>query len=547
MLNKLIVLVIGIVYGQDSFCENGILKGNVCCMSSCGSCGGNGCSQRNGGGYGCCTSVILENNISCETNEAPCVLSSDKKPLYLDYPVQEDYIPILGYHKLTDDENNLDSVTMTTIKFREQIEYIETNMKCNWITMKDLSDYIKKRGKIPTNACVLNFDDGEISQYTKALCTLNTYQIPATYYVIVNNTEEMRGSYYLGWNDYKKLSNIGHDIQSHSLTHNNLDEMSFKQQKNELLLSKKILETYGYNVTTFSYPRGVYNTDTFEILKQSNYIMGRDTSKDNTWREPRPVTISLNDEYLWKFHYIKPEELTPKELVNKIKYTGWWQIEENYKVLYDDDGDIKISSNSKYLPTKHSFGIVAMYDRDDHIVTQFITKKLSDFTIEIIASVTTTEPGFVVIIDNKNYIPIKWIDEYTSELAIYNNFYINIENLQPGVQEMHIINTSGKKIYFDMFRIFSNINQNFYYKSNYKKCIKGEDELCRCTEPKPDPTCDNGINWDNEVCCMASCQTCGGTGCSSREGGSDGCCTSTIISNNIYCSESSAPCIINNV
>lgn len=58
----------------DPNCDNGIIKGDICCLDSCGTCGGSGCSSRDGGSEGCCTSTIAENGDSCDDGPAPCVI-----------------------------------------------------------------------------------------------------------------------------------------------------------------------------------------------------------------------------------------------------------------------------------------------------------------------------------------------------------------------------------------------------------------------------------------------------------------------------------------
>ena len=42
-------------------------------------------------------------------------------PLYMDYQVQEDYIPILGYHQIDDITTNL--IVSRETDYREQIKY----------------------------------------------------------------------------------------------------------------------------------------------------------------------------------------------------------------------------------------------------------------------------------------------------------------------------------------------------------------------------------------------------------------------------------------
>lgn len=57
--------------------------------------------------------------------------------------------------------------------------------------------------------------------------------------------------------------------------------------------------------------------------------------------------------------------------------------------------------------------------------------------------------------------------------------------------------------------------------------ISCDNNISPCIITQPDPTCNNGI-INNNVCCMLSCGTCGGNGCGNRDGGSQGCCMSPI-------------------
>lgn len=56
--------------------NGGILNGDVCCLASCGSCGGGGCNLRTGGGDGCCVGAITRAEVSCADNNGmpPCIL-----------------------------------------------------------------------------------------------------------------------------------------------------------------------------------------------------------------------------------------------------------------------------------------------------------------------------------------------------------------------------------------------------------------------------------------------------------------------------------------
>ena len=472
------------------------------------------------------------------------ILTIKSNPLYMDYQVQEDYIPILGYHDFGD---IIDSLTITEERFKLQIDKLDEY--CNWMTMERFSYYIKNKEKLPTKTCIINFDDGKKNQLL-SVCPLNEKNIPATYYIASKDLESIciEKSTYMCNKDLEILNKIGHDIESHTQTHARLSDLSYSEQEIEILNSKKDLEDMGYIINTFAYPFGAYNEDTETIMKNSNYILGRDTSQDNSWKDPRAPIISYNENYLLHFFYIKPEELTAEELLEKVKYTGWWQFEDNYKLIKDLDGDVKVTSNSLLLPTDTSYAILTLYDRDDEISTQFITKYKGGFTLDLLLYNSTIEIGFKIKIDNIEYIPqaFEYYDKNSLKYTIgsydYYNYYVNIDNLEPGVHILNVINTNGKKIYLDKYRLFSNINQEFIdtYEYNNIKCVNGTYNF---NEENPDPTCENGL-LNNGICCLSSCGQCGGSGCSSREGGSLGCCGGVIETSERYCNETSAPCKI---
>ncbi len=473
------------------------------------------------------------------------------QPLYMDNQVQEDYTPILGYHSI---DTFTDSTTITIEDFRDQVEYLTDTAKCNWITMETFSNYIENQEKLPTNTCIMNFDDGKSTQYHSGLCTLNTHNVAATYYIATQNIGS--NSYHLTSDEISNLYNIGHTIGAHTLTHAHLSELTYEEQEDEILQSKVELENMGYSITSFAYPYGEYNDDTLDIIRKSDYILTRDTSQD-IWKDIRTPVISFNDDYLLHFHYIKPEGFSGTELWQKIKYTGWWQFEDNYKLINDDDGDIIVASKLSLLPTDTSFGILALYDIGDEISTQFITKYDGSFTLDMIVYNSTSIIGFDVIIDGITYSPQS--HHYTSEYSLkytigiydYYNFYVNILSLIPGIHTLNILNTGGKKMYLDKFRLFSNVNQDFQDVAYYKDCDPEIDDYCSCSEIitpsptsyEPDPTCEFGI-LSGDICCLSSCGTCGGSGCGNREGGGSGCCSGTIASDNNSCDNQGAPCVV---
>ncbi|CAM9985070.1 unnamed protein product [Ectocarpus sp. 13 AM-2016] len=75
-----------------------------------------------------------------------------------------------------------------------------------------------------------------------------------------------------------------------------------------------------------------------------------------------------------------------------------------------------------------------------------------------------------------------------------------------------------------------------------------ESTLAPTPAPTPEtvPMCDGGIIGiqTSDVCCSASCGSCGGSGCSGRDGGSESCCGGGVRATGRYCSiTGEAPCM----
>ena len=103
------------------------------------------------------------------------------------------------------------------------------DLSCNWITMEKLAGYVKNQTKLPTNSCIINFDDGSTSQYHKGLRILNEFKVPATFYIAIDNIDE--NQYYMTTEEIANLDSLGHDMESHTLTHARLSTLTKEEQR----------------------------------------------------------------------------------------------------------------------------------------------------------------------------------------------------------------------------------------------------------------------------------------------------------------------------
>jgi peptidoglycan/xylan/chitin deacetylase (PgdA/CDA1 family) len=101
----------------------------------------------------------------------------------------------------------------------------------------------------------LTFDDGNLTQKELYYPILKKYGFHATFY-IVGNWIDRPGK--LSIADIHELSRDGNEIGSHGMSHRSLQKLSTAQVIWELEKSRELLAPY--NVRSFAYPDGLYDT-----------------------------------------------------------------------------------------------------------------------------------------------------------------------------------------------------------------------------------------------------------------------------------------------
>lgn len=198
---------------------------------------------------------------------------------------------------------------------------------------------------------ILTFDDGVKGQIDYAKPILDKYGFPATFSVICNNVSQ---SGYMNWNETRQLQDDGYDIASHTMNHDNLEEMSFEQAKYEISESKKCLLNNGIkDVKIFTYPKNGGSEDPKIIDEVSNhYEIARTGTEPLTFLDCSYSSANSNNN----------DQLT--SLQNKVsctfereqdKYTieGWSHDAERKDFGYKDEELLKrfidvVNSQSEY-------------------------------------------------------------------------------------------------------------------------------------------------------------------------------------------------------
>jgi len=154
-------------------------------------------------------------------------------------------------------------------QFEKQMNFLY-NQGYRVISLTDFVNWHKNK-LMPSNGkyIILSFDDGHISNYSKAFPILNKYGFKAIFFVIVGaiNKPGM-----LSWKQIMEMADSGMEIGSHTLTHRPPSQLTKEELKFELSESKKILEYHLEREIKFiSSPTGYHNKLIGKVAKEVGY------------------------------------------------------------------------------------------------------------------------------------------------------------------------------------------------------------------------------------------------------------------------------------
>ena len=231
--------------------------------------------------------VFTEKNNLSDSTPSP----SDLKP---------SPIVVLYYHAVDDKINGIDQLFVSPAEFDKQLNYLKTNgYTAISFDQIDQSANIEK-------PVIITFDDGYEDNYTYAYPILKKYNFTATIFICSDFIDR---SFYLNRNQIFVMKDLIR-IQSHTITHRNLDKLTDIEIEKELKDSKSILEEITQQpVNALAYPNGIYNNKTIDIAKKYyDYAVTIDSG----------IYQRSDSPYEMKRIYI-PRKLTLDDFVQKIQ------------------------------------------------------------------------------------------------------------------------------------------------------------------------------------------------------------------------------------
>lgn len=219
------------------------------------------------------------------------------------------------YHSISDDP--ADPLAVSPRQFREQMSLL-AEQGYRGVSLSEALQLLDQRPLFPRAVC-LTFDDGFRDFYSEALPVLEQRGFKATLFLVAGwiGKTSYWSSYrrdrpLLDWNEIKHLVALGYEMGSHTFSHVDLRTLSAAQLREELEMSKALLEAQlEMPVNSFAYPGGAFTDREVQAVAEAGYTSavivggrwgnGRETHRLRLKREKMGHQDTLTD--FWRKVY----------------------------------------------------------------------------------------------------------------------------------------------------------------------------------------------------------------------------------------------------
>src|SRR5262249_8041934 len=184
-------------------------------------------------------------------------------------------LPILTFHDIA---NRSSVISFSPQIFRRGMAKLHES-GYRTLSLGEAANCLRQNKPFPARSIVITFDDGYSSVYEEAFPILERYGMSATVFLAVGkksparldgNLPSLEGRSMLSWMSVQEMLKYGMVFGAHTMTHPDLTGLPLDRVKQEILVSKDIIENVlGTSVFSFAYPYGRYNDLTREIVKRN--------------------------------------------------------------------------------------------------------------------------------------------------------------------------------------------------------------------------------------------------------------------------------------
>lgn len=187
-------------------------------------------------------------------------------------------IPVLLYHRIdTEADAQWRSFCVSPQNFADQMRWL-AHQGFTTIHLGQLLDYYRRGASIPSNPCVITFDDGYFCNYSRAFPVLQRHGFHATVFLACNllrsemaKPPEERNSF-MAWPEILQMQQAGWEFHSHGLDHRRMTELTRDELLAEIGISRQRLTArLGRPVDFFCYPFNQFNADVQKAVRACGY------------------------------------------------------------------------------------------------------------------------------------------------------------------------------------------------------------------------------------------------------------------------------------
>ena len=184
-------------------------------------------------------------------------------------------IPVLMYHDIVASEDEIianDDVAIAT--FEEQLDWLKSE-GFETLSLRSYYQHIVSNRPVPEKSVLITFDDGYIGNYTLAYPALKQRNMHATFFVHTAFVGVVTAKDHVDYDEWREvIADPLFDVQSHTVKHLRLSDLSEEDLERELVDSKNRLELELMQpIYAIAYPYGDHNAE-IEVRTSEHYRLG---------------------------------------------------------------------------------------------------------------------------------------------------------------------------------------------------------------------------------------------------------------------------------